>query len=285
MKIQKEDVVIEPGHSFRIFSPSLRNYFYWHYHPEYELIYIEGLAGIRHVGQHISSFMESDLVLIGPNIPHLNFDYGLMTDYHQIVVQVKEHFFKDQSEPIAEFTGIQQLFKRATYGISFSGETKAKAAEMLKQIPKLDGFKRLLSLMEVFQLLSQSHEFEQLNQEDTSVKLYLNDKLRMGNIYNYIHQHYHETADVNAIADKVGLSTAAFCRYFKRQTAMTFTDFVNQYRINQAKTLLLQDNTVSETCYSVGFQSLSYFNKLFKQSTGQGPLEFKKAFLKRNNPA
>ena len=60
----------------------------------------------------------------------------------------------------------------------------------------------------------------------------------MGAIYKYIHANYNETPDVNEVAASVHLSTAAFCRYFKKQTNMTFTDFVNQYRITQAKTLL-----------------------------------------------
>lgn len=278
MEIQKEEVLIELGRSFRVFSPSLRNYFYWHYHPEYELIFIEGLTGIRHVGQHVSSFMESDLVFIGSNIPHLNFDYGLMTDYRQIVVQLKDNFLKDTLLGTAEFTAIQQLFKKAEYGLAFSGETKKRAAEILKGIQELTSFERLIKLLEIFNLLAQSDEYEQLNKEDTSVKLFLNDKLRMGNIYSYIHENYHEKTDVNEVAAKIGLSTAAFCRYFKRQTNMTFTEFVNQYRINQAKTLLLQDINVSEACYRVGFHSLSYFNKLFKKMTGQGPLKFKKQF-------
>ncbi len=280
MKIQKEHVQIRPGYSFRIFSPSLRNYFYWHYHPEYELIYIEGLTGIRHVGQHIDSFMESDLVLIGPNVPHLNFDYGLMTDYQQIVVQLKENFLTDTLADTPEFAGIAQLFKRSVYGVSFQGESKTSAVSLLKEMEALEGFQRIIKMLEVFNILAQSKEYTLLNQSDTSVSLFLNDKLRMASIYEYIKHNYHEHPDVNELADQLSLSTAAFCRYFKKQTNMTFTEFVNQYRINQAKTLLLQDNTVSEVCYSVGFQSLSYFNKLFKKLTGQGPRAFKKRFAR-----
>jgi AraC-like DNA-binding protein len=280
LKIQEEKVNIEPGHSLRIFSPSLRNYFYWHYHPEIELIYIEGLAGIRHVGQHISSFLESDLVLIGPNIPHLNFDYGLMTDYKQIVVQMKEDFLGELLPITPELTPIRQLLKKSAFAISFRGEVKQKAAEMLKNLARLDSFERIMKLIEILHLLANSDEYEVLNEEDTSIKIYLNDKLRMGTIYEYIHSNYHKGVDVNEIADKIGLSTAAFCRYFKRQTNMTFTEFVNQYRINQAKTMLLQDINVSEACFNVGFQSLSYFNKLFKKLTGWGPLKFKKQFSK-----
>jgi len=59
---------------------------------------------------------------------------------------------------------------------------------------------------------------------------------------------------------------------------MTFTDFVNQYRIAQSKTLLLKDLSVSEVCYEVGFESLSHFNKLFKRLTGQNPSVFKRQY-------
>jgi AraC-like DNA-binding protein len=280
VQIQKEQVIIDPGQSFKLFSPSLREYFYWHYHPEVELIFIEGLTGIRHVGQHVSSFMDSDLVLIGPNIPHLNFDYGLTSEYRQIVVQLKESFPGDVLRATAELASIEQLFKKARYGIAFKGGVKAAAGQMLKAMEALNRFDRLLKLLEIFQLLALSDECELLNDQDTSISLYLKDKVRMGTIYGYIHSNYHEHVDVNEVAERVGLSTSAFCRYFKRQTKMTFTDFVNQYRINQAKTMLLKDVTVTEACYDVGFQSLSYFNKLFNKLEGLWPMEFKKRFSK-----
>jgi AraC-like DNA-binding protein len=98
-------------------------------------------------------------------------------------------------------------------------------------------------------------------------------------VYRYIHAHYNQTPDVNAVASSVHLSTPAFCRYFKKQTNMTFTDFVNQYRITQAKTMLLNGMRVSEACYEVGFESLSYFNKLFRKLTDENPSEFRKKYV------
>jgi len=85
LKIQKEIVLPDPRQSFKLFTPSLKNYFFWHYHPEYELVYLEAITGIRHVRQHFSSFMESSLVLIKPNVPHFNFGYRIETDYYQLV--------------------------------------------------------------------------------------------------------------------------------------------------------------------------------------------------------
>ncbi|WP_018615048.1 AraC family transcriptional regulator [Segetibacter koreensis] len=278
MKIKKEIVLPDPGQSFKLFTPRLKNYFFWHYHPEYELVYVEAINGIRHVGQNISSFMGSDLVLIGPNVPHLNFDYGLKTEYRQIVVQLKENFLGDAFKETPEFEAIQHLFEKAYLGLSFSGETKMEVVKKLKDMQDLSHFEQLLCLLEIFQIMATSDEVIRLNEQDTSIKLFLNDKIRMGSIYKYIHANYNETPDVNKVALSVHLSTAAFCRYFKKQTNMTFTDFVNQYRITQAKTLLLQEISVSEACYEVGFESLSYFNKLFKKITGENPSVFKKRY-------
>jgi AraC-like DNA-binding protein len=278
MKIQKEIVLPGPGQSFKLFQPSLKNYFFWHYHPEYELVYVEAVTGIRHVGQHISSFMESDLVLIGPNVPHLNFDYGIETEYHQIVVQLKQNFLGDAFKETPEFSKINELFGKAYLGLSFTGETKRIVAKMLEKIQTLPHFEQLLKLLEVFHTLATSKDINELNEKDTSVKLFMDDKIRMGSVYQYIHANYDKDPDVNIVAANVHLSTPAFCRYFKKQTKMTFTDFVNQYRIAQAKTLLLKDLSVSEVCYDVGFESLSHFNKLFKKLTGQNPSVFKRQY-------
>jgi AraC-like DNA-binding protein len=275
-EIQLERVDFEPGKSFKLFSPRLRNTFLWHYHPEFELVYVEADAGIRHVGSHISGYTQSDLVFIGSNLPHLNFDYRLRSEYHQIVIQLREDFLGSAIGTSPEFAIINQLFKKAAYGVAFHGDTKAIVTEKLKALGGLNSFEQLMELIKVFNILSQSDEYTILNAGDISLQFFLKDKIRMGAIYEYIDANYNRKPDVNVVARKVNLTTAAFCRYFKRQTNITFTDFVNQYRIDIAKNLLMQNKNVTETCYAVGFESLSYFNKLFNKVVGENPSEFKK---------
>jgi len=275
-EIQLEKIEFEPGKSFKLFSPRLRNTFLWHYHPQIELVYVEADAGIRHVGTHISGYTHSDLVFIGGNLPHLNFDYRLRSDYHQIVIQLKTDFLGTAISTASEFTMIHELFKTADYGISFYGETKKNVAEELKQLEKLASFDQLIHLIKIFQQLAVSKERIVLNNDLSGRDFILKDKIRMGAIYEYISVHYDQKPDVNLVASKVHLTTPAFCRYFKRQTNMTFTDFVNQYRIERAKNLLMQDQNVTETCYAVGFESLSYFNKLFNKIVGDNPSNFKR---------
>jgi len=275
-QIQLENIPFEPGKSFRVFSPRLRNTFLWHYHPEFELVYVEADAGIRHVGTHISTYTENDLVFIGGNLPHLNFDYRLRSDYHQIVVQLRCDFMGTALGLAPELSDIAALFKDAAYGIAFYGDTKLAVARRLKELSVLSAFDQLLQLISILQLLAGSAERTMLNHDLESRNFILKDKIRMGAVYEYIDAHYHSDPDVNVVARKVNLTTPAFCRYFKRQTNMTFTDFLNQYRIERAKNLLMQGDNVSETCYAIGLDSLSYFNKLFKALTGENPSDFRK---------
>jgi AraC-like DNA-binding protein len=281
MKIQKEIIEFEEGRSFKLFSPSLKNCFFWHYHPEIELVYVEASNGIRHVGKNISDFKESDLLLIGSNVPHLNFDYRIQTECKQLVLQMRENFLQDLIVPIPEFENIKQLLDRSYLGLSFSGETKKIVVDKLHSIKDENSFISFIGLIEILQILANSAEVKELNSEDTRIKWFLNDKIRMGTIYDYIHENYDKKTNVNEIAEMVSLSTPAFCRYFKKQTNMTFTDFVNNYRINQAKLLLLQNSCVTEVCFQVGFESLSYFNKLFKKYIGETPSAFKKMHLSK----
>lgn len=280
-EIQLEKVEFEPGKSFKLFSPRLRNTFLWHYHPEIELVYVEADAGIRHVGSHISGYTQSDLVFIGSNIPHLNFDYRLRSDYHQVVIQLREDFLGSAISLAPEFSSIQQLFKKALSGVAFGPDTKALVVAKLKQLHQLSSFQQLIELINIFQTLANAKDFELLNDDDMSIQFFLKDKIRMGAIYEYIDANYNRKPDVNVVAEKVHLTTPAFCRYFKRQTNMTFTDFVNQYRIDMAKNHLMQDKNITETCYAVGFESLSYFNKLFNSIVGQNPSDFKKSWISR----
>lgn len=281
MKIQKEEIYFEDNQSFKLFSPSLKDCFFWHYHPEIELVYVEASKGIRHVGKNISDFEESDLLLIGSNVPHLNFDYKIQTECRQLVLQMRENFFHEVIMPVPEFQGIKELLERSYLGLSFFGETKEMVVKKLLQIKTEDSFNSFMSLIEILQILSKSNDFKELNTEDTRVKWFFNDKIRMGTIYDYIHENYDKNPNVNVIAEDVNLSTPAFCRYFKKQTNMTFTDFVNNYRINQAKLLLLQNESITDVCFHVGFESLSYFNKLFKKYIGETPSAFKKKHLSR----
>jgi len=135
-------------------------------------------------------------------------------------------------------------------------------------------------LLQVFYLLAESNETELLKAQPIASASVLKEQQRLHKVYQFIETNYQKNIDVNEVAEICHLTTAAFCRYFKRATHYTFTDFLNQYRINQSKKFLLQDKTVTEACYESGFGNMSYFNKTFRKFIGENPSNFKKQHLR-----
>jgi YesN/AraC family two-component response regulator len=277
MKLSLENIKPDEGSSFRILlTPNLNEVYYWHFHPEIELVYVEAEKGIRHIGDHISTYEGSDLALIGSYIPHLNFDYGVKTTVETVVVQCRQYFYEDSFYKQPEMQLIYDLMERAKTGIAFFGDTKNKAGDLLKKLNGLSSFEQLIILIQVFQILAISKEYTLLNTRPIEAHAVIKEQERMHVIYKYVEAHFQEPIKIFDIASKVNLTEAAFCRYFKKATKLTYTDFVNQYRVNHAKKLLMQNTNVTEACYDTGFESLSYFNKIFKKITGENPSSFRK---------
>lgn len=99
----------------------------------------------------------------------------------------------------------------------------------------------------------------------------------------HILSHLTEPLTLEDIARHAGVSPFHFCKIFKRSTGLTFTEFVNRARVEQAKRLLLKpQRRITEVAYDVGFQSLSQFNRSFRRVTDESPTQYR-AHLR--NPA
>jgi AraC-like DNA-binding protein len=277
MKLNLEQILPDVDSSFRfLLTPKLNEVFYWHFHPEIELVYVEAERGIRHIGDHISTYEGCDLALIGSYIPHLNFDYGVKATVETVVIQFPETYFEVGLTRIPELQKVVDLMERAKTGIAFTGETKRMAGARLKNLQQMDRFHQFMELISLFQFLAVSDEFEALNVRPISSQTILKQQERMHRIHQFVEMNFQKPIDTQQIADEVNLTLPAFCRYFKKATKLTYTDFVNQYRVQFAKKLLIQDKNVTETCFECGFESLSYFNRIFKKFTGESPSEFRK---------
>lgn len=277
MKVQLESIVGDSPSPFRLLhSPRLGDLFYWHFHPEFELVYIEGASATRHVGNHISTYSGADLVLIGSNIPHLNFDYGVKGDYTHEVLHIKPEFKNTVLDAYPEMGRLRTLLQTSQYGIAFHGITREKVGHAMKQWHAMDPFSRFTDILQTLHLLSHSSEFELLHKSPYINRFKQRDQQRLRAIHAFIEQRYASRISLGEVAAQCHLSREAFCRYFKKETGSTFVTFLNQYRIAHARRMLLTGHSVSEACFSCGFESLSYFNRIFRNVTGENPSRFRK---------
>ena len=92
----------------------------------------------------------------------------------------------------------------------------------------------------------------------------------------YIHANLTEELSLEVVAKVANMSTFYFCKMFKKEKGINFTDYVSRARIEKAKNLLLNPNLrVSEIAYEVGFQSLTHFNRVFKKVAGCSPSQYR----------
>lgn len=280
MKVQLETITNQANRSFSMmFNPRLSDLFFWHSHPEYELVYIQGVSGTRHVGEHISTYEGSDLVLIGSNIPHLNFDYGVKEEYQKVVVHLNKDFVEQHFTHALELTAIKKLFEKSKRGIAFSGKKIPAIGESLFKLEHLEPFQQYQQLLETLLLISDVESVEMLHETPYINKFSEKEQHRMRLIHAFIDKNYHRKIELEEISKICFMTKEAFCRYFKKMTKYTFIDFLNRYRISHSKRYLMAGESVSDACYNSGFQSLSYYNRVFKKVTNEIPSKFRYRYL------
>jgi AraC-like DNA-binding protein/uncharacterized RmlC-like cupin family protein len=273
-------VVPSAGNSFyvkRFIQTENNSKPYWHFHPEIELVYINYGQGKRHIGNHISYYHDGDLLLIGSNVPHYGFAGRLTKNESEIIVQFLPDFLGSEFLSSIEMKEINLLIQKSVQGLSFSGTTKAKVGIKLIQLLNLKGFDRLIKFLEILRTLALSKEVEILNAGGMFLEVYANEHDRMTLIYDYVASNFTEIIELEKIASAVSMTVPSFCRYFKKVTNKTFTQYVNEYRIVHAQKLLSeQDMTIMEVSLSSGFNNISHFNKKFKLHTQKSPRDYRK---------
>ncbi|HLK30255.1 MAG TPA: AraC family transcriptional regulator [Puia sp.] len=283
MKIEYEIVQPDEGSSFRLLHTKTRAEDYawqYHYHPEYEIACVLRGSGTRHIGNHFSSYENGDLIFLGPNMPHAGFGLNSHGPHEEIVIQVREDVLDESITSKPEMVYIKKLLENSKHGIYFSGATKKEVTSKLIRLLKLPPFERFLQFMSILQTMAVSNEYELINPSNDLSSIIKKHNARLQKIFTYMEKHFNEEIDIHAVASIANLSVPSFCNYFKKAMNTTFTDFVNQYRIQRACLLLQQEKTIAEVCFECGFNNVAYFNKVFKNLTKKTPSEFKKEAAK-----
>jgi AraC-like DNA-binding protein len=265
----------------------VRKYFIdlWHFHPEIEILYIKEGSGTKYVGDSIYPFNKGDIVIIGSNTPHVwvcdpeyqDPDNNLMTK--AICIQF-ENDFLERSSGIPEFYKINNFINDAKRGIQILKKEKNILIELIEELPSLVGMKKLLGLLTILDIMSLSKSIKYLSSPNYKpLVLNSDDQDRMGTIFNYVIKNFSNKIYLEEIASRVNLTPQSFCRFFKSRTTKVFSAYVNEVKIGNACKMLIENRlSISEICFSSGFNYLSNFNRQFKHIKGMTPSEFQSKY-------
>ena len=283
MRARFEKISDDPQRSFLVLDRRVKSFDgSWHFHPEVELTLIVKSRGRRFVGDSIESFVEGDLVLLGPNLPHFWRSEGpAPTDglVHSVVVQFKRDFLGEAIWTRPELVPIGRLLERAGRGLHFTGKTARGAAAVLRELAQAEGVEALARLLVLLGKLATDRRARPLASLTYAPVLNRQTEARVARVYEYAARHFQEAVTLPQLAKAAAMSPAAFSRYFKRTTGRAPSDFLNDLRLDHACRLLRETNlTVTRIGAEAGFATLTSFNRRFRERSRTTPRDYRRMF-------
>jgi AraC-like DNA-binding protein len=253
----------------------------WHYHPEFEILLITKGFGTRMTGDHFEPFEEGDLILLGGNLPHawISDAHFLKEDNNDvcesIFIQFRKSVFGTHFIDMPEMESIRTILTKAERGLKIEGNNKTEITKHMLSLEKQSPLEQMLTLIRILDLMHQS-EYKILASNNYAQRGIFKSP-KMTKAHNYIMQNFKHEIDINSCAQHLGMTTPSFCRFFKKQSNVTFSVYLNYMRINFAQKLLRKTELpIKEIAFECGYVSVVYFNQKYKKMTDLSPREFRR---------
>lgn len=252
-----------------------------HWHDEIELIYIKKGTGVISVDLERYHVISGSIVLILPGqlhaiegIPNETLEYeNIIFSLNMLMGKGHDTCTRDYFKPILHGTcDLPQVITPELPWYSAFVSCLDEADEICKYYPVAYPLAIKSKLFQMFYILF----YNQTKRPPKSRPQKSIDKTKY--ILQYISEHYQTHLSIEAMAETCHLSESHFMKFFKSTVGMTFTEYINDYRLSIAAHLLTStDLQVIDIAASCGFDNVSYFNRLFKRKYRTTPSLYRKS--------
>ena len=254
-----------------------------HCHEGYELNFVENAAGAtRTIGDSHETIGNLDLVLItGNKLVHV-WEQGTCPqhDIYEITIHIDPNTFHGAIMDKRAFASIRRMIERAQRGLAFpEAAIQIVREDIINLAHSNDSFASVIRLFNLLYRLSLVENARELSSSSflNAQEDFEDDRVRK--VKDYIAANYMKDIHLQEMSDLVCMSEDSFSRFFKNKTGRTPNRYLIDYRLGIAARLLLKTKmSVAEIGYSCGFNTLSHFNRLFRDSKGFTPSEFRERF-------
>ena len=253
----------------------------WHFHSEYEILYVIEGTGTSFVADNIEHFGSGDLAMLGSNLPHFwrsDEKYHLPDSKEKInyiVIQFPGDLFREPIFEYPEFHVIQKLFERSSRGIRFLPAFSEKMGKQVLKVAQSSGFERVILLLKLLHELAKTEKYKLLAGELYHHQNHDFTDDRLTKVLHFLTTRYQQKIELEQVAEIAHLHPSAFCRFFKEKTGKSFSEYVTDLRISYACRLILDDRlSISQICFECGYNNISNFNRSFKKHTRYTPTEY-----------
>lgn len=250
-----------------------------HWHNDMEIIYIKKGTGTITVDLIPFKVAEGDIIVVPPGQLHsIEQLFGYSMEYENIIFQLSmlmapqgdictEEFFQPMIHgkilPDTHYTPDSTLYP------ALSGCLDNIDCICQEFLP---GYQLAIKgqLFSFFYELTKSFHYSLPQKNNKSLD-------RLKGLLKYVETNYPEKISIADAARICGFSQSHFMKFFKKSMGLSFTDYLNDYRITMASRLLTSSSdTIVMIASETGFDNLSYFNRVFKRKYQCTPTEFRK---------
>lgn len=245
--------------------PALPN----HFHKNcFELVYITKGTVTFYIGDEEYLLSGGEVFLVRPDEVHSS-GYKPLTICEMYWMQLdicSPTGFLYLSEPMAEYL-LECLGEIQSRKIATDATVMRKRMRTVEALLRADEKLQRMEAACQIQLI-----LHQLIVDESNSRNLLSDDIRR--VVEYIHEHIEEQLDMELLSKQADLSISWFKQKFKQQIGNTPRAYINSLKVEQAKQLLRQGVSVTDTAMQLGFDTSSYFSVVFKRFSAKTPTEY-----------
>ena len=255
-----------------------------HKHNVYEFNFVEHCEGARRiVGDSVEVLGEYDLAFVGCNLEQVWEQYECKPGIiHEITIMIPADFFEAKFMEKNCMKPVKDMFENAQVGVAFGMRAIMTVYDRINQIVSSEpSFGTVQTLLSIIYDLAASGDYHTLASSHYSHAEVPVTSRRIQKLKDYIDAHFNEEIRIEVLADMVGMTPNALSRFFKQRTNRSISNYINEVRLGHA-TNMLADSTMSiaEISYRCGFNTISNFNRIFKNVKEITPKEFRESYKK-----
>ncbi|RDY61761.1 AraC family transcriptional regulator [Flagellimonas nanhaiensis] len=245
-----------------------------HQHSEIQITQIITGHGKLIVGDSVHSYEDGDCFVIGSEIPHLFKSSKSDIESHMISLFFAKNSFGPSFFDQMEFEELKFFFQNSELGF----KVLLNPDELSEEFENFFGMGHLSRFIAFLNLLKKLNDAEKtiLSEFVPKKEISKDQGERLRVVFDYVIENFQHKVDLETVARLVHMTPNSFCRFFKQRTNKTFFKFLIEVRIEHACQLLInnRDLSIAEAAHLSGFQSISNFNKKFKEIKGVNPLKY-----------
>jgi AraC-like DNA-binding protein len=249
-----------------------------HFHDFWELVYCDYGSGDILVEGYTKSFSNGLLALVPPEKLHrINYLKGLKGK--EYVLHLQKDFIEGLCTLGFSTKYVQSLFLKGQSGIWFNGFEVKKLSTVFDTIFGVEDLHKLPHIITLLIMLTEISDYQLMEISSHTKDGPEFQRKRFQKVLEVVENRYKEGITTEEVAKEVAMTTTSFCRFFKAFTNKSFKSFLNSFRVQEAKRLLINsDLSLAEIAFLSGFSSLSYFDRTFKKIDGLSPGMFRRKF-------